>query len=224
MIQFNLLPDVKLQYIKTQRTKRTVITIAIISSIVALAIFAFLFVSVRVFQKIALDNASDDAKKLSSQLTGVEDLNKILTVQNQLSSVNSLHDQKVDAKRIPEFFNQLTPTQATISSLTVDYDAGTMNIIGQAPTLDIVNKFVDTLKFTTYQVDGGDEKPRAFNDVVLSTFGRSDEQATYVMTLSFAPEIFKKENKVTLVVPAVTTTRSVLNQSSDLFEESPEEQ
>ena len=35
MIQFNLLPDVKLEYIKTERTKRTVIGISILAGVVA---------------------------------------------------------------------------------------------------------------------------------------------------------------------------------------------
>lgn len=53
MIEFNLLPAVKQEYIKVQRSKRMVITIALIVGAIAIAIFVVLFVNVNILQKKA---------------------------------------------------------------------------------------------------------------------------------------------------------------------------
>ncbi len=94
MVQFNLLPDVKLEYVKTQRTKRLLTLISIVVSIVGLAVLFLSFVTVNVVQKKSLNDLSSDITKYSSQLKNVKDLDKILTVQNQLSTLKGLHDQE----------------------------------------------------------------------------------------------------------------------------------
>lgn len=43
MIQFNLLPDVKLEYIKANRAKHTVVVAASVTAAAALGIFILLF-------------------------------------------------------------------------------------------------------------------------------------------------------------------------------------
>jgi hypothetical protein len=223
MIQFNLLPDVKLAYIKSQRTKKTVITSSIISIVVALGVLLLLILAVYVYQSLSLKSTTDEITKLSSQLTNTDDLNKMLTVQNQLKSLTGLHDQKQDAKRVPEIINQLTPTQVTISDMIVNYEESKMTINGAAPSLDLVNKFVDTLKFTDYKSDTMSEEARAFKDVVLTSFGRQDDEATFSIQLSFDPGLFAINQNAQLTVPTLTTTRSVLGQST-LFEANEEDQ
>ena len=56
MVQFNLLPDVKLEYLKTQKTKRTVLLGVISVTALAVFIFILLFLIVNVFQKQHLAN------------------------------------------------------------------------------------------------------------------------------------------------------------------------
>jgi hypothetical protein len=217
MIQFNLLPDVKLEYIKTERVKQLVITLSFLASAAALALLIILVLTVDVWQKKSLHDVSADIKATSNQLESTPDLSKILTVQNQLGQLKGLHDQKYVDSRLFGFLSQVTPTQATISNITTDNTQNTMTISGDAPSLDVVNTFVDGLKFTKYSVTGTADSKNAFSNVVLSTFGRSNQGATYTITLAFDPVIFSNANKVTLNVPDIVTTRSVLEQPSALF-------
>ncbi|HET7629769.1 MAG TPA: hypothetical protein VFK03_00175, partial [Candidatus Saccharimonadales bacterium] len=154
MIQFNLLPDVKLEYIKTQRTKNFVVAISLIAGASAIAIFVLLMLTVNIWQAKTIGDLSQDIKSTSQQLKATPDLDKILTVQSQLGSLHSLHEQKAAAPRLFGYLAQVTPDKATISDITVDYSLNTMSITGNAPSLDVVNTFTDGLKFTKYQLAG----------------------------------------------------------------------
>lgn len=220
MVQLNLLPDIKLEYVRARRVQRLVAAISILASVVALAIFVVLLLFVDVAQKKNLSDLDKDIKKYSSQLTGTSDLNRILTVQNQLDSLPGLDSQKPMASRLFDYLTQLTPNQASISNLQVDYTQNTMTVTGTADSLDIVNTYVDTLKFTRYQIKGNTDSPKAFSNVVLSAFNRDSNEATYTITFDFDPAIFSVANDVTLTVPHIITTRSEIDKPKDLFTQS----
>lgn len=219
MIQFNLLPDVKLQYIKTERTKHLVTTVSLLASAAAVFIFVVLFLTVKVWQEKTINDLSKNIQTASAELQATPDLNKILTVQNQLGKLTSLHDTKFAAKRLFGYLSQVTPTDATISDISADLTLQTLTITGNAPSLDDVNIFTDALKFTKFQEQGQSEKSTAFSNVVLSSFGRSGDGATYTITLNYDPAIFDNTKSVKLLVPNIVTTRSVIEQPSVLFEQ-----
>jgi len=205
MIQFNLLPDVKLEYVKTQRTKHLLTLISIVASLAGVAVLLVSVVTVDVVQKKSLDDENSDITHYSAQLRSVPNLNKILTVQNQLSTLTSLHDQKPVVSRLFNYIAEVTPTQAGLNELNVDFTANTITIGGTAPSLDVVSTYTDTLKATTYGVSGSG-KTTAFSNVVLSSFGQDQSGATFTITCSFDPTIFNTNDNVTLAVPQATTT------------------
>ncbi|HSW80491.1 MAG TPA: hypothetical protein VLG47_06960 [Candidatus Saccharimonadales bacterium] len=215
MIQFNLLPDVKLQYLKARRTQHLVYTAAIIAIAVSLFILVVLIGTVDVLQKKTIKDLKADIKTSSDQLKNTPNLSKILTVQNQLETLTSLHDNKPVASRLFEFVKDVTPSTASISNLSVDYTANTITITGNAASLDVINTYVDTLKFTTYKKPDG-TMGNAFSSVVL-TFSRGSSGATYTISAKFDPAIFISTNSVNLIVPVKTTTRSAIDQPTDLF-------
>lgn len=219
MIQFNLLPDIKLQYIKAKRQQHLVVLAAVVSMVVAVSVFVLLLVVVHVLQKKNLSDLSADIKTSSQQLKDTPDLNKILTVQNQLKVLPQLHDKKAVASRVFKYMSQVTPTEATISKYEVDFDQNTMSIGGSAKDLNVVNKFTDTLKFTKYVGNSGSSSKPAFSDVVLSTFGRDSKGATYTITLNFDPAIFQSDDEVSLTVPDIISTRSKVEKPGALFQE-----
>ena len=257
MIQFNLLPDVKLEYLKAERTRRLVVSISVLVTAAALVIL-LLLVSITSLQHKHLNDLNKDIKGLSSKISGQKDLNKILTVQNQLNSLTTLHAGKPAASRMTSFISQLTPSQASINNLTVDFNQHSISITGTADSLATVNQYVDTLKFTTYGVaavvtsdttitcqnvddssltsdqksqadkncseDGGKSvnpapsgNKNAFSAVVLASFGITQHEADYTITLTYDPAIFDITQQVTLTVPSTITTRSDVAQPSDLF-------
>ncbi len=205
MVQFNLLPNIKLEYVKAKRTKYLVTFVSIVVSSVAILVFAVSLFFVDVAQKKSLSDLNTDVGKYSKQLKGTKDLSKILTVQNQLNTLTSLHDGKPVASRLFDYISQVTPAQASLNKLIIDFTANTMSIGGTAPSLDTVSLYTDTLKATYYTTDKNSTKTNAFTNVVLANFGRNDTGATFTITLSFDPIIFQAANTVKLVVPSTTT-------------------
>lgn len=205
MIQFNLLPDVKQEYIRVQRTKHLVIAFSTIASVAAIVIFLILILVVDVGQKKIISNLNSTINTNSVALKNTPHLSTILTLQSQLNSLNSLNSQNPVASRMFSFLSQLTPPQATISDLLIDFQGSavsnqdSMTISGNAPNLAVVNTFVDTLEFTTYTVNYQPASPlNAFSSVVLAGFNITGSTSTYSITLNFDPTIFDNSNNVTL--------------------------
>lgn len=221
MIQFNLLPDIKIQYLRARRQKHLVVLSSTITIIASVAVMVALISIVFVVQKKSISDLSKDITVASKELQDTKDLTKMLTVQNQLKALPSLHEAKPVASRIFSYLNQSTPTSASISRLQVDYALQTVTISGSAATLVDVNTYADTLKFTTYHTESApkEEKP-AFSSVVLSSFGRDTKGATYTITFTFDPLIFSQTEEVELTVPKKITTRSQTEQPSALFQQS----
>lgn len=219
MIQFNLLPDVKLDYIKSRQLKHSIVMLSIIITSVAVGIFVLLFLVVNILQKQHIKDQTSDIKKYSSQLQQIPDLNKILTIQNQLTALPDLHKKKVVATRLFNYLTQVTPAQASISEFKIDFVANTMSFTGSADSLVTVNKFVDTLKFTTFTTTADSNAKKAFSDVVLTSFTRNDKSTNYQIDLKYDPVIFDSANEVTLTVPKIISTRSETEKPEDLFQQ-----
>lgn len=212
MVQFNLLPDVKLEYVRARRTQRVVMAISVLASTVALVIFIMLLLFVDVAQKKNLHDLDTDISSSSKTLKNTPNLNRILTVQNQLNSLPNLDAQKPSAGRLFNYVTQVTPAKAFITNLQADYTQSTLTITGTTDALSTVNTYVDTLKFTRYELKGDTSQTPAFSNVVLSSFSRDSTQATYTITLTFDPAIFNITNDVTLTVPNIISTRSEISQ------------
>jgi hypothetical protein len=204
MVQFNLLPDVKLEYVKTQRTKHFLTLISIAVSAAGIAILLIAIVTVDIVQKKSLNDENNDVMRYSAQLKGVPNLNKILTVQNQLNTLTSLHEKKPVTSRLFTYISEVTPSQAQLNNLDIDFGANTITIGGKAPTLDAISTFTDSLKQTEYKISGVSQTAtpvHAFTDVVLASFGRDQDGATFTITCDFDPIIFNTDDNVSLSVP-----------------------
>ena len=182
-----------------------------------------LFLTVHLFQKIHIRNLEKDIKNSAQSLKATPDLDKVLTIQNQLNSLPALHDEKPVTSRLFGYLGQVTPAQVSIGKLDLDFETTSLIISGNADSLSTVNKFVDTLKFTTYKVDGSDQKSKPFTEVVLTNFGRSDKEATYQISLKFDKTIFDILKKVSFEVPKIISSRSETEKPTDLFKALPTE-
>jgi Tfp pilus assembly protein PilN len=219
MIQFNLLPDIKVQYLRAKHQKHLVMVASTLTIIVCVALMAVLAGVVFGVQKKSINDLTKDIDSAETELSETDDLTKILTVQNQLGALTGLHDEKPVANRVFGYMTQATPLNASISRLNTDFTGQTMTISGSADTLETVNTFVDSLKFTTYHTANDEEtETMAFSEVVLSAFGRDSTGATYTITFKFDPLIFSEQEEITLTVPERITTRSTTEQPSALFE------
>lgn len=217
MVQFNLLPDVKIDYIKARRQKRLVIIIAFVASAASLFVLLMLFTTVQFVQKRSISDLNSDIKSRSTELENTPDLTKVLTVQNQLKSLPAMYQQKPVASRFFNYIGQVTPSKAHISSTRIDFAAQTISLTGSADSLTTVNTFADTLKFTTYSAGASTAAKPAFSNVVLASFSRNDKGASYTLNFKFDKPIFSAKSDVTLTVPKITTTRSTVEQPTELF-------
>jgi type II secretory pathway component GspD/PulD (secretin) len=231
-VEFNLLPDVKIEYIKTQHAKRLVYAISAIAVAISLAILTISFLSVNVVQKKLLSDANGKIISDSQKLKSITDLDKILTIQNQLNSLPPLHDQKHYTSRLLTYLPALTPANAHIGKLNLDTTANTLTITGTADNIETVNKYVDTVKFTVYTIPGvSNEKDcgkaggkwdknkkictkAAFSNVVLTKADRTDKIASYTIDAEYDPSLFTGANGVDLIVSNEVTTQSVVNTPS----------
>jgi Tfp pilus assembly protein PilN len=227
MIELNLLPDVKLEYIKAQRQRYLIATIAFLVTAIAIAILLILFVF-DLAQKKDLSGLNKDISSETAQLRAKPDIGKILTVQNQLESLTALHAQKPAASRLfTSYLDQITPGAVSISDLDISFTQDTVTITGTTDSLATVDTYVDTLKFTTYTSNEQPKATDAFSNVVLSSFGLNSDTtdptqaASYSISLAYAKPIFDITQNVTLTVPNLITTRSELEQPGNLFKTQP---
>ncbi|HEX4774347.1 MAG TPA: PilN domain-containing protein [Candidatus Saccharimonadales bacterium] len=228
MIQLNLLPDVKLEYIKAQHQRRMILTMSVLVSVVAIAILVLMLL-VDVAQKKHLSDLTHNITSESSKLEGEPQIGKILTVQNQLESLTNLHAGKPAAYNLFNYLNEVTPANVAITSFNTDFTQDTATITGTTDSLASVNTYVDTLKFTTYTTDSSTTSTNAFSNIVLSSFGlnsasstaQAPQSASYTITLAYDKTIFDITKTVKLSVPSEVTTRSALAQPTDLFQATP---
>lgn len=224
MIQFNLLPEVKIAFIKAERQKRLVLFVSFVASAAAIAVFVLLFSFTNGVQKKSINDLSTDITNKNKTLMETKDLDKVLTIQNQLGSLDTLHQQKIISSRLFPYLEKLTPAQTTITQLDIDFTANTLSVSGEATSLTDINTFADAFKFTKYAMKSTpDKQENAFKDVVLSSISREDDVTKYTITASFVPEIFAQAadpaDDVALVVPQMVTTRSSTERPKALFQE-----
>lgn len=221
MIQLNLLPDVKVEYIKSRSQKRFVMLVATIVIIASLGVTAFLGLVVYGWQNVRLSSLKKSIDKSTSTLKGTEDLNEILTVQNQLNSLDSVHSEKPVMTRLFPYLAQSIPTDVKLESISLDIAASTITLTGSASNLESVNKLVDTMKFASLlRGDETSSDTKAFSKVVLTGFTTTSDKATFTITMSYDPAIFNSaETDIKLSVPSTVTTRSTTEQPGSLFQQ-----
>ncbi len=220
MVQFNLLPDIKIQYLQARRQKHLVLLVSFVAIAASMVAMVILISIVFVVQRKSVSDLSRDITTAAGQLQSTKDLTKMLTVQNQLKALPGLHENKAIVSRLFDYIAQSTPTDASISRLNIDFEDHILTISGAGNNLVTVNTFADTLKFTTYNTKNApnEEKP-AFSSVVLTSFGRDAHGASYTINMLFDPVIFSEKETVTLTVPKKITTRSQTEQPAALFKE-----
>lgn len=148
MIEINLVPDVKQEFIRAKRARTVVISTSILVGLASIAIVAILAVYAFLGQTVRANLADAGIKEKSTELAKISDLGNTLTIQHQLAEVSSIHG---DTNKMSRFFellaaiNPSAPNQVTFSMARLDSEEGTIRLEGQA-----VNGFnsADTLKKT----------------------------------------------------------------------------
>ncbi len=230
MIEINLVPDVKQELIRAQRTRSAVITVAILIGIVAVAIVTLLAIYVFGVQAVRSGLSDTAIKQGSSKLAGVEDLSKTLTIQNQLTKITTLNSEKNIDSRLFDMLTAIippTPNDVQISTLSLDASTSTITLEGQAPNgfsaTDVFKKTLGAAKVKFTNDQGDQEVALASNISISNTSYGEDSSGQKVLrfTLSFeyAPDFFApaSKNATVLITNIGNATDSSLGIPSSIF-------
>lgn len=207
MIEINLIPDVKQELIKAERVRSVVISFSILTGIIAIGIVVVLAVYVFGVQTVRSALADDAIKKGAEQLASVEDLSKVLTIQNQLSKINELNDQKKIDSRIFDVLSAVippAPNNIQVSNLVIDAAASTITIEGQTQGYDSLEVFKKTIDgaVATYTVDEEEQQTDLASEISTSdvSFG---EDSTGAKVLRFTLRFTYPEELFSPTIPAI---------------------
>ena len=203
MIEINLIPDVKQELLKAQRMRNTVISTAILVSIISTGLVVLLLVyafGVQLGRNAILDN---QIKNKSAELAQVEDLSRMVTIQNQLGKVTELNDAKAISSRLFDMLSAVVPPEPNavqISQMDVNTDEKTIRIEGQTRGYDSMEIFKKTLESAVIEVPqkDGDEpgdpielaSDIATSDVSFGEDAQGDKVLRFVISFTYAEELF----------------------------------
>lgn len=167
MIEINLIPDVKQELLRAQRTRSAVISISIIASIIAAGVVVLLLGYMYGVQWARGTYLDGQITEKGDKLAKVEDLSQILTIQNQLSTITELNNSKNMSSRIFEIMSAVTPPPAnavSFSQITVSPEGdsksgssnGQIHLEGQTTGYDSMEVFKKIIGNTVfkYTLDG----------------------------------------------------------------------
>ena len=134
MIEINLIPDVKREYLKTRALRNAVVSVSIFTGIAVVGLAAALGV---VFGGQLVTEALQDGtiKNEAAQMREIEDLDKVVTIQKQLSVIDGQHaDKSIDSRLfdVMAAINPPAPNSVTISTLRLNPEEKTIMIEGAA--------------------------------------------------------------------------------------------
>ena len=246
MIQINLIPDAKLELIRTQKHRNMIVSVAIIVMLATLG--AVVLVAFYVFGAQAIrDNiANDNINKEEKNLLQIEDLDKNVTIQNQLAAIDKTHEDKLMTSRIFGILSVIsqknTPNEVSILSFAVSKEEGTISLVAQTKTrgfeaADIFKKNIEALHVTykPYNDDGSlpdskesEAQVEFASDVILSspTTNQADngsgESVSFNISFKYAPQVFGMRNHIVEIrgLDKGNVTDSYMRLPRDLFKES----
>ena len=211
MIEINLLPNVKRELLKTRVMRNRVISISFLvggASIAAVVVLALILGS-----QIAGEAVQNGViKDRNDKLMAVEDLNKVVTIQNQLTKINEQHSRKKINSRIFDVVtavNPVVPNNVSFSDIKVNPESKTITLEGSAvngySALETLKK---TILNTKVQTTDGDKSSEVSLTKEIkdgdTSFGENSE-GKKVLQFSFSFEYAEE-----LLAPANNGTVSVL--------------
>jgi hypothetical protein len=230
MIQLNLLPDIKKEFINAQKTRALVMSVSIIVTLSAVGLSVLLFVYVTFLQQLQITLATNDIKSKEQQLNGVHDLSKYLTIQNQLAALPELHANKGIYSRLLSFLPVLNPNSPNNIALTRLQLATTDKSViftGTTASFESLNVFVDTLRNADVSYKDSNNQQQTsdmFGSVLVQNSNidkvNGKQAVSFTVLATYLDPVFDAHNTdVTASIPNITTSQSVTG-SPKLFDAS----
>jgi Tfp pilus assembly protein PilN len=221
MIRLNMLPDVKREYLHARRLESKVVAGALLLSAIAIGLVVLIALYVYGAQTLQKNGLTSKINSQMSELKEIKDIDKYVTIQNQLGSISSLHEKKLLYSRLFTILPKLNPAaphNVKITNLTVDSAENTIMFEGETSSFTALETFRDTLKnarllFNTNESETMKDEG-LFSSVVIDTqaIGKATNGATVVtfkLTTSVNTGVFARTTKsYDVTVPNKETTQS----------------
>ncbi len=222
-MDINLVPDVKADFIKSQRVKRIIQILAFLFSAILIGLVILAFVYVKVWQQRHTDSLQDDINSIITSIRSEQDLDKVQTLSLQLESLDSLHDDKELSSNLQTILTSITPENVSYDSVRVNFEDSEINFKGEAEDTLAVNRFADVLKFTEYKIGEDGSSDKAFEDVTTDVrVTDNSELTTFSITSTYSDGLFSDKALDVQVTnfcgqESCITTRSEVERPKSLF-------
>ena len=231
MIEINLIPDVKQEYIHAKRVRTLVVSTAVLVGIVSVGIVVLMAVYLFGVQTVRSALADGDIKSKYEELSKVDDLEKTLTIQHQLTRIDELHDQKgIDSR----FFNLLTainpskPNQVSFSVARLNSDEETITLEGTAANgynaAEVLKKTILSTSLSFRDEDGNAQTAQLTDQVGMSNLSYGEDAEgkkvlVFTMIFTYDPAFFSRSSESAVIVrpDRQVVTDSFLRLPESLF-------
>lgn len=136
MIQLNLVPDVKIELLKSERQRNIIIAISILLMASLITLVVLVGIYVLGIQNYEISAKERNIKKIYTDLRNDKpDVDKIVTLQNQLTAIDSTHESRLILSRLIDILAVLsakdTENAVTINQFSLDKNGEIINIVAE---------------------------------------------------------------------------------------------
>jgi Tfp pilus assembly protein PilN len=230
MLQVNLLPDVKKEFLKSQRERNFMVTICLFVSAVAVVALIVLggVMGGQVIQKNILKGDIEKYSKTIQDDKKTKQLDEYLTVQNQLSKITDLKAQQPVYSQLFNMLQELNPvdpngvslSQVTLSGSGVAGAANSIQLQGTTASFQSLNVYKTTLSSAqvSYSARAGADvtTENLFLTVNVTQSAISQNSTSpgvsFIIVVTYNPVIFQHStSNLSVEVPNKTTSDSIQN-------------
>jgi hypothetical protein len=232
MIEINLVPDIKQEFLRSQRLRAKVTSGAILVSLAAggVVVFLALALGTQGVREVLADNSIKD--KYNKLVQDNPDLNNIATIQQQLAELSSVNDNKQVSSRLFDLLvlvNPREPNNVQMNEVNFDPATSTIKVDGMAGvgSFNAVDAFKKTILNTkiTYTIDKKDKTAMLATDVKVgkTSLGENSSGERVVrfdLSFKYPKDLFSnKATNVRISTPTgeVDVTDSRLRVPDSLF-------
>ena len=173
MFEVNLVPLIKYEAIKAQKKRNLVVFICFVIGAVSVVVI-LLMSAIKITKDTIIKSNNSYIDRLSSKVGEYSDLDSFLSIQNQISALSTIVNNKTLTSRVFNIMNIIVPRngdEILFSSYDADINLSTIKFQAQAnakvePLIDfnVLDSFEKTMSYITYDYgyfavgDGDNEK------------------------------------------------------------------
>lgn len=189
MININLLPNSRLDKIKAAKRQRSISAFTVIAIVIGMAIPVILLI-IWLGQKGVIVLTQRSIDRQTEELGKVENLDRILTVQNQLNALPVLNQQRLYQSTFLALLPKLLPANVSLTEIGI-VENGTVRVVGAAPSASPIEDFIAIVKRT--ELFKENEFRLAFASVVPNNITPSSEgESTFEVVFTIDPVLLQR--------------------------------